>query len=460
MSRIVVVGNGPAAHRFTERMRHHGHSGPITVLGAESHAAYNRVLLGSVLDGSLTADGIALPPLDADVRLGVSATGIDRARREVHTDTGGVHHYDELVLATGARPRVPDVPGLRDGGSVRTLRTLADCAELPRGRVAVLGGGILGVEAARALAGRGADVVLVHPGRYPMDRQLDATAGKLLAERLGTLGVETRLERKAVERQPGKLVLDDGEVLLADEVVVCAGVEPETGLAQHAGLRVAHGVVVDDGMATSDPNIHAVGDCAEHGGTVSGLIASAWEQAEALAQRLTGARGRYRGTKTVTRLKARGIDLVSIGSREALASLDAEVVTLSDPARGRYARIALADERVAGAVLFGFPQAIASVTQLHDGDLPVPSDRLGLLLGTAAATRATPVELPDDAVVCRCNNVTKKALTTAWHGGARSVADIAQATRATTGCGGCADDVRRICGSLRTRTEEQQEGAA
>ncbi|GAA2792558.1 FAD-dependent oxidoreductase [Saccharopolyspora taberi] len=460
MSRVLVIGNGPAAHRFADRMRHHGHRGPITILGAEPRAAYNRVLLGSVLDGSLTPEGITLPGVDADVRLGVTATHVDRRSRWVHTDTDGIHSYDELVLATGARAWTPEIAGLQDADNVRTLRTLADCERPPRGRVVVIGGGILGVEAARGLAGRGCEVTLVHPKKYLMDRQLDATGGKLLADRLRTLGVQTRLGRKAVEHQPGKLVLDDGEVLAVDSLFVCTGVVPETELARRSGLEVARGVVVDDRMTTSDPRVHAIGDCAEHGGEVPGLIATAWDQADALARRLTGSDTRYTGTRTVTRLKARGIDLVSLGTPEGLASLDAEVVTLSDPARGRYARLALEDERITGAVLFGFPQAIASVTQLHDGDLPVPSDRLGLLLGTAAATRATPVELPDDAVVCRCNNVTKKALVTAWHGGSRSVAELARTTRATTGCGGCADDVRRICGSLRTHTDEEQEGAA
>jgi assimilatory nitrate reductase electron transfer subunit len=168
----------------------------------------------------------------------------------------------------------------------------------------------------------------------------------------------------------------------------------------------------------------------------------------------------------IVRLKARGIDLVSVGSVDGLHSPDAdiELVTLSDPARGRYAKLALQDQRITGAVLLGFPQAIASISQLHDRGLPVPSDRLGLLLGNAAATqRAATADLPDDAVVCQCNNVTKKSLVRAWHNGARELASLAKATRATTGCGTCTDDVRRICGSLKATTGSElteQEGAA
>ncbi|MEV0086419.1 FAD-dependent oxidoreductase [Saccharopolyspora sp. NPDC050642] len=461
MNRIVIVGNGPAAHRLVERLRAHGHAGPITVLGCEEHPAYNRVLLGAVLDRTLTPATLALPIVDAEVHLRVTATEIDRARRVVRTDTGDEHPYDVLVLATGSRARLPEIPGL-GGERLQALRTLADCARIgsAAGPVAVLGGGILGVEAARALLARGHEVTLVHPNPHLMDRQLDDVGGRLLAERLGKLGVELRLGRRAVAYRRGQLVLDSSDVVPAGLVVACTGVTAETGLAVRAGLPVRRGIVVDDRLRTSDARIHAIGDCAEHDGEASGLIASAWEQADALAELLAGGDARYRGTRTVTRLKARGIDLASIGSVDCLQSTDAEVVTLSDPARGRYAKLALREERIAGAVLFGFPEAIAAVSQLHDRDLPVPTDRLALLLGTLAAVPGAPAELPDDAVICRCNNVTKKALTAAWQGGARSVPELARATRATTGCGGCVDDVGRLCGALADRTEHQKEGAA
>ncbi|GAA0530277.1 FAD/NAD(P)-binding oxidoreductase [Saccharopolyspora subtropica] len=459
--RIVVVGNGPAAHRLVERLRAHGHTGSITVLGREEQPAYNRVLLGAVLDRTLSPETVALPDVDAEVRLRVTATEIDRRRRVVRTDTGTEHEYDVLVLATGARPTLPEITGLR-AEHLQPLRTLADCRRFDdvAGPLAVLGGGILGVEAARALLARGHRVTLVHPKPYPMDRQVDPAGGRLLAERLGKLGVELRLGRRATAYRPGRLILDNSDVVPAELVVACTGVVPETGLAVRAGLPVRRGVVVDDQLRTADPRIHAIGDCAEHNGDTPGLIASAWDQADVLAAVLTGEDVRYRGTRTVTRLKARGIDLVSIGSVDGLDSAEAEVVTLSDPARGRYAKLALREERIIGAVLFGLPEAIASVSQLHDRDLPVPADRLALLLGTPAAMPGAPAELPDDAVICRCNNVTKKALTAAWQGGARSVPELAGATRATTGCGGCVDDVGRICAALANRTDHEREGAA
>jgi assimilatory nitrate reductase electron transfer subunit len=461
MSRIVIVGNGPAAHRLVERLRAHDHTGPITVLGREEHPAYNRVLLGAVLDRTLTPATVTLPAVDAEVHLRVTVVEIDRGRGVVRTGTGEEHPYDVLVLATGSRPKLPEIPGLR-GRHVQPLRTLADCERIDSvvGPVAVLGGGILGVEAARALLARGHEVTLVHPNPHLMDRQLDDAGGRLLAERLGKLGVELCLGRRAIAYRPGRLILDSSDVVPANLVVACTGVTAETELAVRAGLPVQRGIVVDDQLRTADPRIHAIGDCAEHDGDTPGLIASAWEQADALAALLTGGDAHYRGTRTVTRLKARGIDLVSIGSIDGLNSAEVEIVTLSDPARGRYAKLALREERITGAVLFGFPEAIASVSQLHDRDLPVPTDRLALLLGTPAAVPGAPVELPDDAVICRCNNVTKKSLTAAWHGGARSVPELARATRATTGCGGCVDDVGGICGALANRIEHEKEGAA
>ncbi|MER7012649.1 FAD-dependent oxidoreductase [Saccharopolyspora sp. NPDC000359] len=461
MRRIVIVGNGPAAHRLVERLRAHGHTGPITVLGAERHPAYNRVLLGSVLERSLPAESVRLPEVDAEVRLRVTATGIDRDRRVVCTDTGEHHPYDVLVLATGSRALLPEITGLRED-RIQPLRTLADCERIggASGPLAVLGGGVLGVEAARALLARGHGVTLVHPHPHLMDRQLDPAGARLLAERLSKLGVELRLGRTATAYRPGRLILDSSEVVPARLVIACTGVVPETALAVRAGLSVRRGVVVDDQLRTSDPHVHAIGDCAEHDDATPGLISSAWEQAEVLAELLSGGAVRYLGTRAVTRLKARGIDLVSLGSVSALDSGEAEVVTLSDPARGRYAKLALRDERITGAVLFGFPEAIASVTQLHDRDLAVPADRLALLLGTPTAVPEAPVELPDEAVLCRCNNVTKESLTTAWQGGARSVPDLARATRATTGCGGCVDEVARLCTTLAQRAEHQEEGAA
>ncbi|MCX4628711.1 FAD-dependent oxidoreductase [Streptomyces sp. NBC_01443] len=451
---VLVVGGGPAAQRFAERLHHHGHRGGITVLGAEPQAPYHRALLGSVLDGTLPAPALALPALPAGIRLhtGVTVTRIDRARRLVHsTDgtAGSVHRYDTLVLATGSRPAVPRIPGLPAGGAT-ALRTLADaerCAAAPPGAAVVLGGGLLGVEAAAALRRAGHEVALVHRGPHPLHRHLDAAAGALLTRRLADLGVDVHAGRTAAAYCPGKLTLDDGLVLAADTLLLCTGTVPETALARRAGLTVAAGVVVDGLLRTDDPRIHAIGDCAEHPGDTAGHLEPAWAQAESLARQLTGSAAAYAGTRQITRLRVPGVDLVRLG-RGGPAPEGAEVVAFTDPARGRYARLTLHGQRITGAVLLGLPRAIAAVSRLYELDLPVPAGRLELLLGIAPAAPGVG-ELPGDAVVCRCNNVTKHTVTEACRAGAADLAQIAATTRATTGCGGCTDVVRALCAAVR-----------
>lgn len=469
--RVVVVGYGMAGARLAEEIRRRDKAGErvaLTVVGAEPHAAYNRVLLSAVVAGSMTPDAVRLQDVDwaerndVDLRLGVSVTAVDRAARTVGLSDGVVLPYDALVLATGSRAWVPPTEGLRtDAGGladgVACFRDLDDCAAIlarakPGAPVAVLGGGLLGLEAARGLAGRGALVTVVHPVGHLMERQLDPGAGAVLAGTLARLGIEFRLNRVAARYVPGDgLKLDDGSHVPADLVVVAAGVRAETGLAEAMGVVCDRGVVVDDALRTSDARVHAIGDCAQHPGTVSGLVQPAWEQAEVLADLLTGAApaARYRGTPVVTRLKARGVDLAALGEVHADASdAGAEVLCLQDPTRGRYAKLVLREDRVAGAILLGVPDAAAAVTQLFDAKSPAPSDRLALLLGRAlpggGMPAHSPAELPASAVVCRCNAVSKGQLVRAWRGGACSVGELADATRATTGCGGCSEAVRGI----------------
>ncbi|UQI48789.1 FAD-dependent oxidoreductase [Streptomyces sp. HU2014] len=437
---LLVIGDGPAAHRLVHRLHELGHPGPVTLLGAGSGPAYHRPLLTSVLDGTLSPADLVLPPLPEGtvVRTGTTAVAVDRWRRVVRTDDGSEYPYATLVLATGARPREP----LAGAG---VLRTLDDCARIGPGHVTVVGGGVLGVETAAALRRAGRRVTMAHPGPYPMADRLPPAAGRLLADRLTGLGVELEPDAEVTGREHGKLRLRDGRLLDADTVVQCAGVTPDTALARAAGLAVRTGVVVDDALRTSDPRVHAIGDCAAHPEAAPGTHANAWDQAEALAGLLATGRGRYRGTRVVLRPRVPGLDLVTLGR----AHEDDRRVVFSDPARGRFAELSLRHGRLTSATLAGLPRAIAAVIRLHDHGLPVPADRLALLLGTAPA-QAGPVELPDEAVVCRCNNVTKAALTAAFRAGARDLTALANATRATTGCGSCTPTVRALCTEVRT----------
>ncbi|MFI5666532.1 FAD-dependent oxidoreductase [Streptomyces sp. NPDC051704] len=468
---ILVVGNGPAAHQILDRLRHFGCEDPVTVLGAEDTPAYHRALLTSALDGSLPVEAMELPPPPGDttIRTGVCAVRIDRVRRRVHTTDGDVFPYARLILATGATPLLPDLPGLRtpDGSpaaGVAVLRTLADCARLTepavvaaRTPVTILGAGSLGVEAAFALALKNRPVTLVHPRPWPMDHLLDAAAGALVRDRLTAAGVElvagspATAYTPATSDAPGTLTLADGSAVPADTLLLCTGVLPETGLARTAGLAVRTGILVDDCMRTDDPLIHALGDCAEHRGNRGGSLASGWAQAEALARHLaSGARG-VAPARRVLRPRIAGPGLVVLGMPGAVPC--DETITLNDPANGRYARLELTGEHITAAVILGFDRAIATTTELYVHDAPVPRDRLSLLLGRAPRlAKAGSAEITAETVICLCNNVTHHDLTQAWHAGARELNELADATRATTGCGGCARQVESICTALASTT--------
>ncbi|HWE90847.1 MAG TPA: FAD-dependent oxidoreductase [Pseudonocardiaceae bacterium] len=470
MRRVVVAGYGMAGARFAEELRRREPDPEriaLTVLGEESQRAYNRILLSTVVAGSMPEESVLLhdeswaQQHNVDLRLGVAAQRIDRSSRQVTLTDDSTVDYDALVLATGSRAFVPPIDGVRaDDGDladgVATFRTIDDCRRIvgraKQGCLAVvLGGGLLGLEAARGLAGRGCRVTVVHLAGHLMERQLDPSGGRVLRGALEAMGIEFRMGTSVAGYLPGDGVkLSDGGYLPADLLVVSAGVRAETTLAAEAGLDVAQGVVIDDALRTSDARIHAIGDCASHPGTISGLVAPAWDQAAVLADLLSGVdpTARYRGTPVVTRLKAKGIDLAALGETQiSVDAEDAEVVRVQDPARGLYAKLVLRGERVAGAIVLGAPDAAATITQLYDHGTPAPEDRLALLLGRAlpeaAAVASSPAALPASSVICRCNTVSKADLVSAWRDGARSVDGLATATRATTGCGSCKD---LVCG--------------
>jgi assimilatory nitrate reductase electron transfer subunit len=454
--RVVIVGYGMAGARLADEIRQYDTTMAVTVIGAERHPAYNRVLLSNVVAGSLRPEEVLLHRDDwaacngIDLRTGESVTNIDG---QAMLSDGSTVDYDALVLATGSRPWIPPIPGLRPGDDVIPFRDLDDCRRLlaaakPGTRVAVLGGGLLGLEAARGLAGRGVTVTVVHPARHLLERQLDPPAGAILAVVLDDLGVDLRIGRTAVRYLPGNgLRLDDGSLVPADLVVVSAGATAETSLAEAAGIKVDGGIVVDDQLRSSDPRVYAIGDCASHPGTRPGLVRPAWEQAAVLGKLLTGAdpAGRYRGTPVVTRLKVDGVDLASMGEAHTEpGATGAEVLRFEDPVRARYAKLMLRDNVVAGAILLGMPDAAATITQLYDSGSPAPSDRIALLLGRAAPA----AESVETTLVCQCNTVHKGRIVNAWLSGARTVSDLASATRASTGCGGCVDKLVALTRSL------------
>ncbi|MEU0377535.1 FAD-dependent oxidoreductase [Streptomyces cyaneofuscatus] len=381
---VVVIGAGMAGARLAARVP------GVTVVGEERHAPYNRVLLADVLAGRYAPDVIALPA--TEVRRGVRAVRIDRADRLVHCDDGSVLHYGRLVLATGSNPVLPPLRGLGatlpDG--VHPFRTLDDALALraavrPGARAVVIGGGLLGVSAARALAECGAQVVLAQQGEHLMERQLDPEAAALLRVHLEALGVEVHTECRvrglrctttATGESVRAVQLGDGYELAADLTVLACGVRPRTGLARAAGLDVRKGIVVDDELRTSDPYIHALGDCAEHRSTLYGLAGPALEQADVLAEVLAGRPARYEGTRALTRLTLRSpdpvhaLDLAAFGEARPLPGDD--VIRLSDATRGAYRTVVLREGRLAGGVLLGDLGAVAGLARTWQDDEPLP----------------------------------------------------------------------------------------
>ncbi|MER5930700.1 FAD-dependent oxidoreductase [Streptomyces sp. NPDC002054] len=409
--RVVVIGGGLAGLRLAQRLA--PASVTVTVLGEESHAPYNRVLLAEVLAGRYAPEVAALPAAGPGLRRGVRAVRIDRAERRVHGDDGSVEPYDTLVLATGSNPVLPPLRGLfepegRDlPDGVHPFRTMDDCLALdeamrPGLRVVVIGGGLLGVSAARALAARGAQVVLTQQGERLMERQLDAEASALLHAHLGTLGVEIHTECRvrgltsdpsagaAGRRRVTGAELADGYRLDADLVVLACGVRPRVGLAQAAGLDVRRGILVDDELRTSNPHIHAIGDCAEHAGQVYGLAGPALEQAEVLATILsdraddrahqgTGGAGggvtdnaprTYTGTRALTRLTLpTGIDLAAFG--QTTPGPGDDVIRLADATRRTYRKVVVRGDRLVGGVLLGELSAVGTLARTWEGDEPL-----------------------------------------------------------------------------------------
>lgn len=361
MRRVIVIGNGMAGSRLAAEIaaRAPGRF-DVTVIGAEPRPAYNRVLLSAVLAGERTFDDIALGDGGAVVaRLGERVTTIDRARRIVRTDRSAELGYDVLVLATGSTALMLPVPGAMLSGVV-AFRDVDDVERMIAAResartAVVIGGGLLGLEAAEGLHRRGFAVTVVHLMAWLMERQLDAAAAALLRGMLEARGLDFVLGASTAailgaERVEG-VGLADGRTLPADLVVMAAGVRPDIALAAAAGLACGRGILVDDALRTSDPAIRAIGECAEHRGRNYGLLGPVWDQAQTLARHLAGEHVFYEGSVPATSLKVTGIELFSAG--RVVAEAGVEEIVFEDPGAGIYRKLVLKDGRLAGTVLLG-----------------------------------------------------------------------------------------------------------
>ncbi|RBY93437.1 NAD(P)/FAD-dependent oxidoreductase [Blastococcus sp. TF02-8] len=471
-SRLVVVGNGMAGARFVEEVleRGGGEQFRITVFGDEPHGNYNRIMLSPVLAGESSEDDIVLNSHDwyadngIDLRAGVRVERIDTAAKQVHAADGSVTAYDHLVLATGSYSWIPPMNGVRtDEGEllpgVYGFRTIDETRAMLEAtsrctRAVVMGGGLLGLEAARALQGHGMHVELVHAMPWLMNAQLSREAGSILEKSVEELGITVHLDVLATEVLGSEhvegVVLKDGRRIDCDLLVVAAGVRPHTDVAVRSGLEVERAIVVDDQLRTDDPDVYAIGECAQHRGSVYGLVAPAWEHAKVLADVLTGTNpdAEYHGSRTATKLKVAGVDVAVMGINTPERD-DDEFLVISEPKRGVHLSVVIRDDKLVGATLLGDTRKVAFLTQAFDRGAPLPEERIRLLVDLSDGAGSAHGELgvadmPHDSQVCNCNGVSKGDICGAVAGGCGSVGEVMDRTRAGKGCGSCASLVKQI----------------
>jgi len=468
-TRLVMVGNGMAGVRTLEELLKLAPDlYDIVVFGAEPHANYNRILLSPVLSGEMTLQEIMLNDESwyrkhgIRLHLGKQVVRIDRAARKVIAADGTEEGYDRLLLATGSTPVILPIPGSRLPGVV-TYRDIGDTqamidASVRSGCALVIGGGLLGLEAANGLKQRGMDVTVVHLMPWLMERQLDRTAAELLQRSLEGRGLRFLLERETEEilERDGRVAgvrFADGEVVPAELVVMAVGIRPNTELARSCGLHCDRGVVVSDTMQTHDPRVYAVGECVAHRGVTYGLVAPLFEMSKVCANHLAQfGIGRYEGSVTSTKLKVTGIDVFSAG--DFIGGDDSEEIVLHDAVGGVYKKLVIRDDRLVGGVLYGDTVDGAWYLQLLRDKQPIADIRDHLMFGQSHLGNAghqgqeKAVGMPDHMEVCGCNGVTKGAIVQCIKSkGLFSLEDVRKHSKASSSCGSCTGLVEQILAS-------------
>jgi nitrite reductase (NADH) large subunit len=465
---LVVVGNGMAGCRLIEEvLKRDPDRYEITVFGAEPRVNYNRIMLSPVLAGEKVFDDIVINDeawyRDNDITLhaGRAVTTIDASARTVTAEGGLTVSYDRLILANGSDPVRLPLPGA-DLKGVVTFRDIDDvnamlaAAEKPGARAVVIGGGLLGLEAAYGLARRGMKATVVHLMDVLMERQLDEAAGYLLTEALKARGVDTLLgsHSEAILGEDGRvsgLQLEDGQVLSCDLLVMAVGIRPNVALARAAGLNIGRGVVVDDQMRTSDPAIFAIGECAEHRGVAYGLVAPIWDMCRSLADVLTSNEdAAYEGSTLSTRLKVSGVDVFSAG--QFAGGEGCEDLVFRDAGRGVYKRLVLKDGRLAGAVMFGDAADGNWYFDLMRSGAPIDELRDTLIFGQAITEGLRGLDpssavaaMASDAEICGCNGVCKGEIVGAIVAHNLTTIDSVRAvTKASASCGSCTPLVEQV----------------
>lgn len=470
MNKLVVIGNGMAGVACVEQILKHAPKFEITIFGDETHVNYNRILLSSVLAGEKSIDDITLNDLGwyerngIRLRLGVRVIDLDLDQKTVTGDDASVTSFDKVLLATGSSPVMPPIDGIEKEG-VFAFRTLDDTrALLDRARkglrAVVIGGGLLGLEAARGLQVRGCDVTVVHLMETLMERQLDFAGGQYLKSKMESTGIEVLLGKATSaflgERKVESVLFKDGTGIRADLIVVAAGIRPNSELGRMIGLRVNRGIEVNDYMETSHPDIFAVGECAEHRGICYGLVAPLLEQGKVAAATITGNKGpAYEGTVPAAKLKIMGVDVFSAGvfSEEGPG---ADVVRYEDAGLGIYKKLTVTGGKLAGAILVGdTSESHRYMEWLRSGaDLAAVRTRL-LFPGPSEDSGLDVAGMADSETVCGCMGVSKGAIISAvQEKGVQTLVQLKECTRASSGCGSCTVLCQQI---LKAVTPEFQE---
>ena len=463
--KLVVIGNGMVPGRMLDELfKKAAGDWDVTIFNAEPRVNYDRILLSPVLSGEKTYEEIVIHDDDwyeeygITLHKGKAVVAIDRDAKTVTAADGTTAPYDKLVIATGSKPIIIPVPG-SDLDGVMSYRDLDDVEKMLEasrrgGRAVVVGGGLLGLEAAAGLKLRGMDVTVLHLMPTLMERQLDAAAGHLLAKSLEERGIEviTEANTKEITGEGGKVTgvtLEDGRHIPCEAVVMAVGIRPHGQLAKDAGLEVNRGIVVDDQLTTTDPDIHAIGECAEHRGQCYGLVAPLYEMAKTLAANLAGEEARFQGSVTSTKLKVTGINLFSAG--DFSEGEGREEIVLRDAARGVYRRLVLEEDRVVGAVMYGDVSDGAWFFDLIRNGTDIGESRESLIFGQAYAgsgpldPTAAVAALPGEAEICGCNGVCKSTIVEAiGEFGLTDVDGVRKRTKASASCGSCTGLVEQL----------------
>ena len=463
--KLIIVGNGMVGHHVVEQLVDSGALATfeVTIFGEERHRAYDRVHLSEYFSGR---DAQSLALCDADyyatngitLRSGEAVTAIDREQQTVRT-AQGAYPYDQLILATGSFPFVPPIPGNDQPGCL-VYRTLDDldairAAAQDATNGVVVGGGLLGLEAANALRGLNLDTAVVEFAPRLMPMQVDSEGGELLREKIEALGVQVLTERATQRIEPGdtsrlRMVFQDDKVLETDLIVFSAGIRPQDTLARECGLRIGErgGVVIDDQCRTSDPNILAVGEVALWNQSIFGLVAPGYQMAKTAVSTLTGGDACFSGADMSTKLKLLGVDVGSIGDAHGTQNPGARMFRYLDPLTQVYRKLVVSSDgkKLLGAMLVGDNSVYDTLLQYYANGIPLPKEPAALILPqqSGAAPVLGPDALPETAMICSCHNVTKGRICSAIDEGASDLASVKGATKASTGCGGCTSLLKSV----------------